>query len=907
MIIDPKMENLIRIFTGKQMEIIKQPAYPLTRVIRNTLWLFISALFLFSETKAQQYSYFKDGNIHVLSSSHQDIAWMDSPDACIQFRDEYMITPALERMKESKDYCFSVEDALSLREYLERHPEKYREIWEYTREGRLEWGATSNQPYQSMYDGEALVRQMYFGKKWLQKMLPGCDFRTAWNLDVPGMALQFPQILAKSGTPYYLFSRHQPGFYQWFSPDGSFVLGWSPGQYDNSGRPVRNAKTEEARTDTFSMMLNDWSEYYQARKMSPEFIFLNSFDFSLPVNYDTYMEDWNRQKDSKGLPRIRYATGTKAMDLLAGNKKTRFDELQGERPNIWLYIHGPAHHRAIQAGRDASRILTTVEKFSAFNALLENSFGNYPSRLLSEAWQAAIYPDHGWGGKNGHITDRLFSEKFGYARDLGEKMLRESLTSITRKINYKTQYLRAITVFNPLSWERTDPVTFTFDAEGRSHNRLRIVDASGKEIPCQLTDQHEYRENSDEVISFRFVAENIPSMGYKTYYLAEGEPPMHVSILPAGPVFENQYYRMVLGKGGLVSLYDKELQKELFQTGKFLGGELFTMHSEGNGAGEFTDIQQPTMEGFDQLQNYRQNWQWMETGPVCDIFQLIQPFQNTKVYMRIILYKTTKRIDLEVDLNQFDGENWREFRLAFPVNMEKAKVAYEVPMGVIEVGKSEMDGSPGFSKTGQIYSTPCKEIHPREVQDWFSVSDGTTGLTISSDVAVFDWIDPTSEPVDYPVLQPVLLASRKSCHREGNYYLQPGNHTFRFSIYSHRGDWKNGFKSGTQSKQKLQVILSDPRRYPGYLPEQYCFVSTETPGVMITTVKKCEDDDTVILRCNDMTGEDRMVTFRLFDEIGSVFKTNMIEESEKEIDASLNAFTYKIGHHAIETFKIVSP
>lgn|GEM_PF-6727188 len=52
--------------------------------------------------------------------NHQDIAWMDSIGACEKFRDERMITPTLEIMKNNPNYCFSIEDALELREYLKR-------------------------------------------------------------------------------------------------------------------------------------------------------------------------------------------------------------------------------------------------------------------------------------------------------------------------------------------------------------------------------------------------------------------------------------------------------------------------------------------------------------------------------------------------------------------------------------------------------------------------------------------------------------------------------------------------------------------------------------------------------------------------------------------------------------------
>ncbi len=74
-------------------------------------------------TKNKDSSYFKGGTISVIPSSHQDIAWMDSIGKCIEFRDLKMITPALERLKKNSQFKFSVEDGLSLWEYLQRHPE----------------------------------------------------------------------------------------------------------------------------------------------------------------------------------------------------------------------------------------------------------------------------------------------------------------------------------------------------------------------------------------------------------------------------------------------------------------------------------------------------------------------------------------------------------------------------------------------------------------------------------------------------------------------------------------------------------------------------------------------------------------------------------------------------------------
>jgi alpha-mannosidase len=376
------------------------------------------------------------------------------------------------------------------------------------------------------------------------------------------------------------------------------------------------------------------------------------------------------------------------------------------------------------------------------------------------------------------------------------------------------------------------------------------------------------------------------------------------SIPDPSQVYENDYFKMQLGKGGITSLYDKELNKELFKTDKFKGAELITMQSVGNGAGEFTDIQLPTMEGFDKLSNYLSNWQCIENGVIRDVFQLVQPFRDVQVVIRIVMYKTIKKIDIEADLNGFTGENWREYRLAFPLNQQKSEITYEVPMGTVTVGKDEINGAAGFSKPEQIYDTPCKNVHPREVQDWFSSFDGENAITISSDVSVFDYIDPTENPVDYSILQPILLASRKSCHGLGNYYLQSGNHHYSFSLYSHNGDWKNGREKGTQSLQPLYVTINRTRTQNGILPESYSFLETQGKGVMVTTLKKAEDDDSLILRCVEMDGQNKDVTFSFFKDIINAAKTNLIEEDPQLIKTQKNNIKVNMGHNSIETFKM---
>jgi alpha-mannosidase len=189
------------------------------------------------------------------------------------------------------------------------------------------------------------------------------------------------------------------------------------------------------------------------------------------------------------------------------------------------------------------------------------------------------------------------------------------------------------------------------------------------------------------------------------------------------------------------------------------------------------------------------------------------------------------------------------------------------------------------------------------VQDWFSASDGKTGLTISSDVAVFDWNDPTTDPADYVILQPLLLASRKSCHGEGNYYLQAGNHEYTFSLYSHSGDWHNSFREGTQSNQPLKAVPVKPVAEAS-MPETMSFVSSANRNVILSTVKKCDDDGSVIVRGYDIEGMDTLAKLNFAVPFSRAELTNMIEEDGSLIPGSGTSLDLKVGHNSIETVKL---
>lgn len=125
----------------------------------------------------------ENGTFRIIQSSHQDIAWMDTPESCRKDRIHNIILPALEMMKQNKHFVFEMEQTLNLMDFLEEYPERKDELIHLYKEKKFTWGATYNQPYEGLSSGEQLVRQSYYGRKWVHENMSGCDDLVANNMD----------------------------------------------------------------------------------------------------------------------------------------------------------------------------------------------------------------------------------------------------------------------------------------------------------------------------------------------------------------------------------------------------------------------------------------------------------------------------------------------------------------------------------------------------------------------------------------------------------------------------------------------------------------------------------------------------------------------------------------------------
>jgi len=232
---------------------------------------------------------------------------------------------------------------------------------------------------------------------------------------------------------------------------------------------------------------------------------------------------------------------------------------------------------------------------------------------------------------------------------------------------------------------------------------------------------------------------------------------------------------------------------------------------------------------------------------------------------------------------------FREFRTAYPIAMENAEVTYEVPFGSVTVGKDEIPTA------GDRYTPLCKDVHPRAILDWISASDDEMTITLSSSVAAADWIDPTTNH-NKTVLQHLLLASRTSCHWEGNEYSQAGSHSYKNILTSNKAGNMEGSRIAKQYNEPLHVSIFPNKSSRATLPESTSFFNIDNKNIIVTTIKKAEDTEDLIIRMYDAEGKSSKVDLNSFFDIDKVKQTNIIEENPQLVK-ELN-----VSKYAIETF-----
>ena len=849
--------------------------------------------------------------LFVVPHFHFDVAWIKTHEEYLQIGFSNILD-VLNLIEQEPEYRFCLDQVALIQPFWEKFPELHKSLRKMIKDGKIELVCGMySMPDANIPSGEFLVRQFLFGKRFIKEKF-GVDVQCGWMVDSFGHPNQLPQILHKSGFKYYVFGRGAPQQIQtefyWKGLDGSkilthwlagtYIAGWIPSPsgeiISKIGEELPYITRVLLRTQSLRWLpvplekgiakIDGVFQFFSKFASTRNIFFPNGADFTPPQRQmPLFVREWNKRKKNVKAVISTPSNFFKAVEAA----EEKLPTVSGEFNPVFQGVYG-ARIKLKQKNRDAENLLLTAEKFATISSVLGSP---YPDAELNEATKLLLF-------NNFHdiicgcCVDEVYEnamKKFEKSIRTSNKILKRSLEFIANKIDTYGKGT-PILVFNPLSWIRTDVVEVDISFIEPEIKDFTLRDHIGHYIPFQILKEERYPDSSIKHAAIKFIAEDIPAIGYKTFFVVPGEkPPTFETAVKAGVnCIENEFLKVTVNPlhgGAIKNIYDKEKGREILDTEEYFGnvlvsesdvGDLYEYNGSANGyaTGNTLRVEPlPTSETAEFSSNHPA-FTFIETGPVEAKIIIAGQMKSLAYEQLIRLYHKTKRVDLKLNIN-FHGE-YKRIRLCLPLNIKDGNIYYEIPYGVIERGEGE---------------------YP--VQNWIDYSDkqygvglinrGLPGNNVTKNVAFVTLL----RSVDRVLFD----------HPSGPGALEKGKHEFAYAIYPHEGRWKEAKTYRTAMEFNNPLIVTKTTRHKGDLPKEQSFLSATPENIIVTAVKR--SDENVLIRFYETAGEKTDAKITSFKPIKKAWTTNLLEEKLKELktvagkDTLMNVERFEIATVAI--------
>ena len=202
--------------------------------------------------------------VSAIGHTHIDIAWLWTVE---QTREKVLrsFSTVLRLMEQYPDYKFMSSQPILYQFVKEQEPELYEKIRQRIKEGRWEVdGAMWLEADCNLTGGESLVRQIIKGERFFQEEF-GISSKSLWLPDVFGYSAALPQILKRSGVPYFMttkiawnqYNQLPNDTFMWKGIDGSEVFVFMPTACDFDRTLGLNVSfTDTRNTTTYTGIIN---------------------------------------------------------------------------------------------------------------------------------------------------------------------------------------------------------------------------------------------------------------------------------------------------------------------------------------------------------------------------------------------------------------------------------------------------------------------------------------------------------------------------------------------------------------------------------------------------------------------------------------------------------------------------
>ena len=379
--------------------------------------------------------------MYAVGNSHLDLAWL-WPMAETRRKTARTFAQQLRLLQRYPEYRYIQSQPAAYEMCAEKYPGLYRRIREAAAEGRwIADGAMYVEPDTNMSSGEALIRQLIYGKAFYRKEF-NVDSRVLWLPDTFGYSAVLPQILKKCGVDYLVtqkifwsyndaddFPYH---YFRWRGMDGSAVTAFLPTSYTYRTDPEEVCET--------------WNQRRQKRNLDA---FLMPFGYGDGGGGPTrdHIEYALRERDLQGMPKMEFCS---PQDFF-----TKMEE-KGGPVHTWdgeLYFSAHRGTYTTQArikknNRRGETALCNTDLWNALGLYMKGTTPDYDQ--MRRLWkQLLLNQFHDILPGSG--IARIYQE----ANQVYSKILEKTDDRLRTVFAQFAAGNTGITFFNSLSWDRT--------------------------------------------------------------------------------------------------------------------------------------------------------------------------------------------------------------------------------------------------------------------------------------------------------------------------------------------------------------------------------------------------------------------------------------------------------------------
>jgi len=846
--------------------------------------------------------------VFVVPHTHLDVGYTDYQGKVAETQPR-VLNQAAEFLTQNPDFRFSMDASWNLEQLLlTRSKEKQDEILNLIRQGKMALPVQYCNLLTGYASLETLYRSLYPSKAMARRY--NLPFEYANITDVPSYSWAYPSVLADSGVKYWtaagnnwrapfllygLWNEKSPLW--WEGPDGKKVLFWYSRHYMQVQSLFGLPPVLPAVRDSLPIFLQAYSK--PAYKPDAVMIFGTQVENTdLVPGTATFIEGWNREY---AYPKLQYATFADFFKYIDSHYGSELSTYKGDAGPYWEDGVGADAYYVAQDRANQNRALS-AEVLAAVSHTLDPSL--HPSAdLVTDIWRnIVLFSEHTWASYNSitqpnHVETlkqlEVKDNRATAARLEIDDLMNRSLSQLADQIHVPADTL---VVFNSLNWPRDALVeTDLFD-----HAVVKDL-ATGAGVPLDVLWRRE------GFLHVRFMARNIPSVGYKCYavsYPAEGPVAPPAPAVTHESSVENAFYRLTVdpSSGAVSGIFDKQLNREIVDRGspyKF-GQYLYVTGGDGN-----TQIMRPikTWPLAELTVHPASQGELLGVSrtPFGQSIRLRSKATNTpEIATEILLFDQEKKIEFINHVRKEPVTTKEGVYFAFPVGTETPGFGYAIQQGWVDPARDLLKGA---------------SLEWFNVQYWMAARDNqlTVGIVpLDAPLASFGDINRGLWPSEFKPRSSTVFSYVMNNYWDTNYRAaQGGDFVFRYVVTSDRSlDPAALTRVGWNSLRPLEVDyvvgqdkVGNPERP---LPaDGASFLDIDRPNVVLANWKNAEDGQGVILRLLETGGHDTTARLR-FPRFGvkSAQLCNGVEDNLRPLTPDGSSLSLRLHPYEVLTVRV---